>query len=134
MTTMSIDPDTGPSPLQWLLAELDRMPGCARTKAGVRALLASMVGQRLTMTRRDLVRPQQRQLARALLDAGFSAQQTRAELVARLALGRDTAERLVTAALTERAEQGIRRRSAQAQADRAQMKLFDRDRGVDESD
>lgn len=132
MTTMSIDPDTGPSPLQWLLAELDRMPGCLRTKAGVRALLASMVGQRVTMTRRDLVRPQQRQLARALLDAGFSAQRTRAELVVRLGLGRDTAERLVTATLTERAEQGIRRRAAKDKAHESQGTLFER--GDDESD
>lgn len=130
MTAMTMDPDTGPTALQWLLIELDRLPGCSRTKARVHDLLRALVGQRVHMARRDLVLPQRRRLARALIDAGYTAQQARGELVARCGFSRDSAERLVTAALTERAEQGIRERAVALQA---QLPLFDQ-AATDESD
>lgn len=102
--------DDGPGPLEWLLGELERMPGCADTKARVRELLRSMVGHRVYLARGLLVTPERRRIARALLDSGFTATQARAELAARGGFSRRTAERLVAEALQERALEAIRER------------------------
>ncbi|MFM2057910.1 MAG: hypothetical protein RLY71_2295 [Pseudomonadota bacterium] len=104
---MPIDKTAGPTALQWFLAELDRAQGCERTKGRVRQILRSMTGQRLFVTRRDLVQPERMREARALLDAGFTPTEARRELAARHGFGPRTAERLVAAALDERARQYI---------------------------
>jgi hypothetical protein len=102
--------DTGPGPLQWFLAELDRRPGCTATKEMVLELLRSMIGQRLRITSRDLVQPDRLRAVRKLLDSGMD----RAQIVHRCAALFDITPRhassLVTQALTERAEQAIHRR------------------------
>jgi hypothetical protein len=91
--------DDGPTPLQWLLIELAAMPGCEATKARMIELLRRMVGQRLRLTRRDLVQPEREQVARAMLAGGMSATEARRRLAALYGVSRDIAERLVTAAL-----------------------------------
>jgi len=98
--------DAGPNALQWFLSELDRRPGCERTKDMVRDLLRGMAGQRLFITRRELLQPERLRAARALLDAGFTPTEARREMVARCGFSRDTAERVVGTALRERAVQG----------------------------
>lgn len=102
--------DDGPNPLQWFMAELDRRPGCERTKEMVRELLRGMTGQRLFVTRRDLLQPERLRAARALLDAGFTPTEARREMVARCGFSRDTAERVVGTALRERAVQAAANR------------------------
>ena len=99
----SNDNNSGPTPLQWLLIELDAIPGCIRTKDRMRTLLRGMVGQRMRLTQRDLVRPEAVRVARKLLDAGLSPTEARRALVGRLLISRDRAERLVMLALSERA-------------------------------
>lgn len=49
----STDADACSSPLQVFLTELHYLRGDAATKAGVVAILRSMVGQRMTLTLRD---------------------------------------------------------------------------------
>lgn len=102
MTTHTMT-DPGPTPLQCFLAELDRMPGCGRTKARVLELLRRMTGQRIFVSRRDVHLPEIARIARALIDAGFSVAQAKAELSARCGLGRTQARRYVVQALNARA-------------------------------
>lgn len=101
MHTMPIS-DDGPTPIQWLLAELDALPGCQVTKARVLALLRKMAGQRLQLTRRDLVVAERVRLALRMLDSGLTATQTRHQLAARCHCSRYTAERAVKEALIQR--------------------------------
>lgn len=105
--------EEGPSALQWLLAELDALKGCDRTKEGVRVILRSMVGQRVYVTRRDLVQPAQQAVARRLIDTGFSTTEARDELRARLGVSERTAQRLVANALHARAQEHMARNQIQ---------------------
>ena len=102
--------EDGPSPLEWLLGELDRMDGCPDTKDRMRTLLRSMAGHRVYLSRGLLVTPERKRIARGLLDAGFTATQARAELAARCGFSRRTAERLVAEVLQDRALEAIRER------------------------
>ena len=102
MTPTSTMHDRGPTPFQWFLSELERRPGCAATKAAVRDILRGMIGQSMLVTRRDVAAPKVA-VARALLDAGFSPAEAKAELSARCGLGRTQARHYVTQALTDRA-------------------------------
>jgi hypothetical protein len=95
--------DVGPSALQWFLIELDKRPGCPATKEMVRELLRVMAGQRLFLSRDLLGRGERLRIAQALLAAGFTATQARAELAARCKFSRRTADRVVAEALNQRA-------------------------------
>lgn len=106
----ALKPEDGPTPLQWMLSELDSIKGCDRTKQAVREVLRGMVGQRVYITRRDLVQPAKKLVARRLIETGFTAPEARAELVARLGVSRRTAERLVSDALAARAHEQMAKR------------------------
>ncbi|MFM2069513.1 MAG: hypothetical protein RLZZ584_4422 [Pseudomonadota bacterium] len=93
------------NPLQWFLAELERRPGCAVTKDMVRALLRELVGERIFITQRDLKRPENLRLARALLDKGLPTSEVRRKLVILCGFGPRTSERLVVQALRQRAQE-----------------------------
>ena len=96
--------DAGPSPLQWFLAEIDRLPGNVLAKQEVRRILRRMVGQRMHLSRRDLVHPEMHRIARDLMAAGHSPKQTRKNLAVRSKCSHQTAGRIVTRALNARAE------------------------------
>ena len=100
---MTIPPE-GPTPLQWLLIELEALPGCQVTKARVLALLRRMAGQRLQLRRRDLLLAERVRLASVLMDSGLTVTETRHQLAARCQCSRDTAERAVKQALINRRE------------------------------
>lgn len=85
--------------LQELLRELDRMPGCEHTKRGVRDLLRRAAGLRMYLARSDLVQPYRIDQACHLLDMGCHPTEVRARIVLRFGVSRDTAERVVSAAL-----------------------------------
>lgn len=95
--------DTGPTPLQWLLHEVDaRMP--AEHAATIRTILAPMAGQTMHITRRELVIEGIRASAAALLASGLE----RSVAVVRLARAHDistrSAQRYIADAMTRRAE------------------------------
>lgn len=89
----------GPTPLQWLLGEIERMGGCADTKANVLALLRAAAGQRLYVSKRDVVAPFRVAQARALLATGVPATEVRRRMAIRFECSQDTAERIVLQAL-----------------------------------
>lgn len=99
----------GPSPLEWFLAELDRRVTDQASKRAVVAILRSMAGQRLYLTRRELTRPDLDRQADGLLHAGFTSTQARRELVARVGCSKRTADRLVGAAIRRLGNEGGRR-------------------------
>ena len=104
--------DEGPSALEWFLGELDRMEGCRDTKERVRDLLRGMAGHRMFLAKGMLVTPERLRVASGLLDAGFTATQARAELAARAKVSIRTAQRIVAAALDQRAIAAIQARQA----------------------
>lgn len=104
--------DDGPSALEWFLGELDRMDGCRDTKERVRDLLRRMAGHRMFLAKGMLVTPERLRVASSLLDAGFTATQARAELAARAKVSIRTAQRIVAAALDQRAIAAIQARQA----------------------
>ena len=110
--------DTGPTPLQWFLAELDKRVGDEIARRQVVDLLESMVGQRLVITRRDIVRPGLVDAARRMLDAGSTPSQVRVLIATRATVSRPTASRIVSEALARRAEQAAAARSATRQGGR----------------
>lgn len=100
-------PDAGPTPLQWLLLEIERTPGPAVSKERLRDILRGMAGQRIFVTRRDLHLPDVRRLARGLLGAGLPCADAAAALAAQTGLSRRHAHRHVVWALNERALQAV---------------------------
>lgn len=99
--------DAGPTPLQWLLLEIDRTPGATVSKARLRAILRGMAGQRIFVTRRELHLPEMRQLAAGLLNAGLSCAEAARLLAEQTGLSRRHAHRHVVWALNERALRAI---------------------------
>lgn len=93
-----------PTPLDLFLAELDRLDGCPHTKRKVRELMRGMVGQKLHLSKRVLEGRERVRAAVVLLDSGVSATKTRADIARRFGVHQRTAERIVAAALNERAE------------------------------
>lgn len=91
----------GPTPLQWLLAEIERMPGCPDTKRGVLALIRTAAGQRLYISRRDTISPHRVEQARAMLASGTSAKDVRRRIAVRFACSKNTAARIVSCALSQ---------------------------------
>lgn len=103
--------DEGPSTLQWFLDELDRSPGKWITKDRVRHILRSMTGQRLTVTKREMVKPERMRIAVELIGSGITATEARYRLAIKLGVSKRTAERLVDAALSERARHAMAARA-----------------------
>jgi hypothetical protein len=93
--------------MQELLMELDRLPIDESARAQVKGLLRRMAGQRVHLGKRSLVDPERVRLALSMLRAGSSATQVRVELAATLHCSKWTAQRIVTRALSQRAEAGI---------------------------
>lgn len=87
------------TPFEWLVSEIERMPGCSATKRAMLALLRRAAGQRLYVARRVIVAPHRLSTARALLGAGLTPTETRARLAAVFECSADTAERIVTQAV-----------------------------------
>lgn len=102
--------DAGPTPLQWLLLEIDRTPGATVSKARLRAILRGMAGQRIFVTRRELHLPELRHTARRLLDTGLTCAEAARLLAEQAGLSRRHAQRHVVWALNERALQAIAER------------------------
>jgi len=88
---MSLELDT-------LLAELDRIDGCGRTKAKVRRLLVTMAGQRVYFAKAALLRPLDVALVRGLAAAGLDGAALRDAAMERLGVSAGTAYRLIRAA------------------------------------
>lgn len=101
-------PDIGPSPLQWLLLEVERSPDFGpRGRARLELLLSRMVGSRIYVTKRDIRRPEWSRVARAMLDGGSTYAEAWQALALRCGLKRNTAQRIVSAALSQRALEAI---------------------------
>ena len=79
---MNMHQDDELNDLQWLLLEIERLDGCARTKGMVLEKIKTMAGRRLYLSKAVLVRPDQVAAARALIDGGYSVAQTRYRLIA----------------------------------------------------
>lgn len=99
----------GPSPdeisdLEWLLREIDLIPGCARTKAEVRRVLRSLAGRRIYFTRSLVTRPHEVAQALAFLAAGRSVAETRDALMQHSQISRAKAYKLINEALDARKE------------------------------
>lgn len=88
----------GPSPLEFLLAEIEHLPGCSVTKARVMRLLRQHAG--LYLARRDLVLRYRQQVARELLASGMQPRDVRRRLRQLFGISADTAERIVTGCLS----------------------------------
>jgi len=97
-----IDHKSGASPLQWFLAEVDRVPAGQLTGAKVRELLRAMAGRRIVVSGAELDRLDRLQQAAAMLANGLPVAEVRARLPARVGVGKRTAERLVTQLLRSR--------------------------------
>jgi len=89
---------------EWLMHQLDHLPGCEVTKGRVRDLLRTMAGRRITLQKRALVQPVRVLRAVELLNAGRTVPQVRDALMAsRLVGSKRTANRVVAQALAKRA-------------------------------
>lgn len=89
--------------LEWLLLEVDRLPGCEATKRAVKALLSAQAGRRVYFSKKVLVRPQQVDRARQMMDAGASVVQARDRLLgAGVCQSERVAYRLIALALAQR--------------------------------
>lgn len=94
------------SDLQWLLAEIDRLPGCARTKEEVRRLLRQLSGHSIYFKRSLLVRDHEVAQALAFLSVRTVAQ-TREALMEHARVSRRKAYYLIERALEVRAAQAV---------------------------
>jgi hypothetical protein len=98
--------------LQWLLLELDRIDGCAHTKALAKAVVRSMAGRRVYFALYALENPEKVNVARALLDVGAPMVQVRNRLVAGgYCDSHDTAYRIIRKALDQRGAELAQTRS-----------------------
>lgn len=97
------DAEEGPGALEWFLSEMDRRVTDPVSKRTVIAILRSMAGQRMFLSRELLLRAEHLRIARALLDAGFTPTQARRELAARCGFSARTADRVMAETLNQRA-------------------------------
>lgn len=100
--TPPIDHKSGPSPLQWFLAEIDRVPDGELTGAKVRELLRAMAGRRFTVSTAQFARIERMRQAEAMIANGLSVSEVRARLPIRASVSRRTAERIVMHVLSLR--------------------------------
>lgn len=101
MTSRCRDPKEM-SDAQWLLHELDMMPGCADTKSRLRRLLTRLSGKSVYFPRAVLERPEDIELAGLLLMRGQSVARARETLRHLLGVSRSTAYILIGEALRQR--------------------------------
>lgn len=94
--TPPIDHKAGPSPLQWFLAEIDRVPDGELTGAKVRDLLRAMAGRRFTVSAAQFTRLERMRQAEAMIANGLPVSEVRARLPVRASVSKRTAERIVT--------------------------------------
>jgi hypothetical protein len=97
-----IDHKCGPSPLQWFLSEIDRVPDGQLTGAKVRELLRAMSGRRVVISAAEIERRERIIQAATMLANGLPVSEVRARLPARTGVSGRTARRLVTVVLTLR--------------------------------
>lgn len=100
------DADEGPGPLEWFLTELDRRVTDPASKRAVIAILRGMAGQRMFLSSSVLVKAGRVRAARDLLDAGFTATETRKRIASSCGVSLRTAQRIVSKALSERSHGG----------------------------
>lgn len=100
--TPPIDHKCGPSPLQWFLAEIDRVPDGQLTGAKVRELLRAMAGRRMVISAGEIERRERIIQAATMLANGLPVSEVRARLPARSGIGKRTAERIVMRVLSLR--------------------------------
>lgn len=97
--TPPIDHKSGPSPLAWFLAEIDRVPPGQLTGAKVRDLLRSMAGRRIVVSAAEIDRRERMIKAAEMLANGLPVSELRARLPARIGQSPQTARRIVTTLL-----------------------------------
>lgn len=90
------------SDLEWLLRQIDLIPGCARTKAEVRRVLRTMAGRRIYFNRSVVSRPHEVAQALAFLATGRSVAETRDALMEHSRVSRTKAYELIKEALDQR--------------------------------
>lgn len=93
------------SDLEWFLLEIERMDGCKATKARFVQLIKALAGQRIYLSARVLVRPDQVRRARELLDAGNPTPVVRERLRELYGYCPATAYNLISKAISERGEE-----------------------------
>lgn len=93
------------SDLEWFLLEIERMDGCKATKARFVQLIKALAGQRIYLSARVLVRPDQVRRARELLDAGNPTPVVRERLRELYGCCPATAYNLISKAISERGEE-----------------------------
>lgn len=85
-----------------LLSEIDRLNISEFAKEEFRKMLRGMVGQRIHLSKRDLIRPNQVAITQKLLDDGLTRADVQRALCVRVQVSKDKAYRLVRLALEER--------------------------------
>lgn len=93
------------SDLEWFLLEVERMDGCERTKAQFIQLIKAQAGRVIRFSYRVLVRPDQVQRARELLDAGNPMPLVRDRLCDLYGLRHRAAYYLIARAIRERGQE-----------------------------
>jgi hypothetical protein len=88
--------------LEWLLREIDLIPGCARTKTEVRRVLRTLAGRRIFFSRAVVSRPHEVAQALAFLATGRTVAETRDALMEHSRVSRRKAYELIREALDER--------------------------------
>lgn len=91
------------SDLEWLLAEIDRLPDGPGAKSGVVELITRMAGRRVYFSERVVLRADRVREAVRLLESGAPRPQVRDRLMRRYQVGRTKAYKLIEQALTVRA-------------------------------
>lgn len=90
------------SDLEWLLAEIDRLPIDPLGKAAVIDTLCRLAGQRVYFSGRLLLRAARVREVVRMLNAGVTRAQARERLMRRYRMGRSKAYALIREALTVR--------------------------------
>lgn len=91
--------------LELMIAEIERIDGCAVTKQRAVAVLCSQAGRRIYFAKGVLTLPQQVVLAVKLLGDGMPRNAVRDALMGRLHVSRDVAYELIRKALSARQKQ-----------------------------
>lgn len=90
------------SDVRWLLGEIDRIPGCERTKAEVRRILGTLAGRKVYISLAATTKAAEVDLAVTMLDSGRTVAQTRDALMATIQARRSKAYKLIGLALNAR--------------------------------
>lgn len=90
------------SDLEWFVLEVQRMEGCEVTKARMLELIKAQRGKVIRFTFRTLIKPEQVQRARQLIDAGNCTATVRDALICAYGCSRRHAYNLIQEALNQR--------------------------------